>query len=83
MKTDLQLKADLMEKLDAIPALDASEIEVLVDGGKVMLSGEVDTPQLKFLVERTARRISGMRSLEIHISPRQLNTKKHPHHNQM
>ncbi len=79
MKTDMQLKADLMEKLDAIPAVGASDIEVLVDGGMVVLSGEVDSPQLKFLVERIARRVSGMRGLELDISARHQNSKREHH----
>ena len=37
-KTDAELKADLMERLDAIPALNASEIEVIVGNG--MVSGK-------------------------------------------
>ena len=79
MRTDADLKADLMERLDAIPAIDASDIEVLVDNGQVTLSGEVDTHQTRFQVERTARRVSGMRGLEIHISPTQLAAKRRHH----
>ena len=79
MKTDAELKADLMERLDAIPAIDASDIEVLVDNGLVTLSGEVDTHQTRFQVERTARRVSGMRGLEIHISPTPLAARRQHH----
>lgn len=79
MKTDADLKADLMERLDAIPAVNASDIEVNVDNGMVTLSGEVDTHQTKFQVERTARRVSGMRGLEINVRPGQLTSRKHHH----
>lgn len=79
MRTDAELKADLMERLDAIPAIDAYDIEVLVDNGMVTLSGEVDTHQTKFQVERTAKRVSGMRGLDIHINPTQLAAKRHHH----
>jgi len=79
MKTDAELKADLMERLDAIPAVNASEIEVIVDNGMVTLSGEVDTNQTKFQVEKTARRVSGMRGLEIKVRPGQPTSKKHHH----
>jgi osmotically-inducible protein OsmY len=77
MRTDDELKADLIERLDSIPSINASEIDVLVDGGMVTLNGEVDTHQLRFQVERTARRVAGMRGLEINIVPRLHNSKKH------
>ena len=69
MKTDTELKADLMERLDAIPAVGASDIEVLVDNGMVTLNGEVDTQQTRFQVERTARRVAGMRGLAVNVKP--------------
>lgn len=77
MKTDEELKADLIERLDAIPSINASDIDVMVDDGIVTLNGEVDTNQLRFQVERTARRVHGMRGLEINITPRPHNSKKH------
>lgn len=77
MKTDSELRADLMERLDAIPAVNASDIEVIVNNGMVMLSGEVDTHQTRFQVERTARRVPGMRSLEINVRPGQSTSRKH------
>jgi osmotically-inducible protein OsmY len=69
MKSDADLKADLMETLDAIPAINGSDIEVNVEGGMVTLSGAVDTNQTRFQVERAARRVSGMRGLDIKIKP--------------
>jgi osmotically-inducible protein OsmY len=79
MRTDAELKADLMERLDAIPAVNASDSEVNVDNGMVTLSGEVDSHQTRFQVERTARRVSGMRGLEIKERPGQPTSKKHHH----
>jgi len=79
MRTDAELKADLMERLDEIPAVNASDIEVNVDNGMVTLSGEVDTHQTRFQVERTARRVAGMRGLEIKVRPGQPTSKKHHH----
>ncbi|MDP3653640.1 MAG: hypothetical protein A3F78_12960 [Burkholderiales bacterium RIFCSPLOWO2_12_FULL_61_40] len=69
MKTDVELKADLMEKLDAIPSVNGANIEVFVDNGMVTLNGHVDTHQTRFQVERTARRVAGMRGLQINIKP--------------
>ena len=68
-KSDAELRADLMEALDAIPAVNAAEIEVLVDGGMVTLNGHVDTHQTRFHVERVARRVPGMRGLQINVRP--------------
>lgn len=69
MRTDAELKADLMEKIDAIPSINAADIEVFVDRGMVTLNGHVDTHQKRFQVERTARRVQGMRGLQINIKP--------------
>lgn len=78
MRTDAELRADLMERLDAIPAIGGSDIEVLVDNGMVTLSGQVDTQQTKFQVERTARRVTGLRGLAVHVKP-QAAPRKHHH----
>ncbi len=78
MRTDAELKADLMERLDAIPAVNASNIDVTVDNGMVTLSGQVDTHQTRFQVERTARRVSGIRGLAIRVRPGQ-GSPKRPH----
>jgi osmotically-inducible protein OsmY len=76
MRTDAELKADLMERLDAIPAISASDIQISVDDGLVTLSGEVDTHQTRFQVERTARRVAGLRGLEIRIRPGKVTIRK-------
>ena len=78
MRTDADLKPDLMERLDAIPALNASDIEVAVDNGMVTLSGQVDSHQTRFQVERTARRVSGVRGLDVRVRPGQ-GLSKRPH----
>lgn len=79
MRTDAELKADVMERLDAIPAVSASDIEVDVDAGVVTLSGSVDTQQTRFQVERTARRVPGIRSLAVSLKPGQMAGKRHHH----
>ena len=78
MKSDADLKAELMERLDAIPTVSGSEIQIDVDDGMVTLSGEVDTHQTRFQVERAAHRVAGMRGIEIKLKP-QANG-KHKHH---
>ena len=76
MRTDTELKADLMERLDAIPALGTSDIEVNVANGLVTLTGEVDSRQTRFQVERTARRVAGLRGLQVNVRPGQGNVRK-------
>ena len=79
MRSDADLNTDLMERLDAIPAINASDIEVDVRNGLVTLSGQVDAQQTRFQVERAARRMAGLRGLEINIRPAYPVTKKHHH----
>lgn len=69
MKSDADLKADLMESLDAIPTISSADIQVNVDGGMVTLTGAVDTYQTRFQVERAVRRVHGMRGLDIKVKP--------------
>ena len=76
MRTDTELKADLMERLDAIPALGTSDIEVNVANGLVTLTGEVDSRQTSFQVERTARRVAGLRGLQVNVRPGQGSVRK-------
>lgn len=76
MRTDAELKADLMERLDAIPAISTSDIEVTVDNGLVTLTGAVDTRQTRFQVERTARRVAGLRGLQVNVRPSQGSSRK-------
>ena len=79
MMTDSVLKADLMGRLEAIPAINAADIDVKVDNGHVTLSGDVDTRQTRFQVERTARRVPGLRGLQVNVRPGQAPVRKaHP-----
>ncbi len=71
MRTDSELKADLLERLDAIPSLETSDLQVYVDSGMVTLQGQVDTHQTRFQVERAARKVAGVRGLQVHITPSQ------------
>lgn len=68
-QSDEDVKANLMEVLDCIPAVNANDIDVRVDGGMVTLTGTVDTHQTRFHVERLARRVRGVRGLQINILP--------------
>ena len=69
MRTDEELKADVMGRLDAIPTVNRSEIAVQVDHGMVCVSGQVDSHQTRFHVERAIQRIPGMRGLAVELKP--------------
>jgi osmotically-inducible protein OsmY len=69
MMTDSEIRTALIERFDAIPSVDASDIDVHVEDGVVTLSGQVDTHQTRFQVERAARKIPGVRGLKVHIHP--------------
>jgi osmotically-inducible protein OsmY len=69
MTSDSEIKAELMERLDAIAAMATAEVDIVVDNGMVTLNGRVDTHQTLFQIERVARNVAGLRHLKINISP--------------
>lgn len=77
MKTDSELRADLMELLDAIPAVNTADVDIDVERGIVTLSGRVGTHQAISQLERTARRVSGIRGLEIKVKPLSTGLRRH------
>jgi osmotically-inducible protein OsmY len=80
MRTDAELKTELLERFDAIPSIDASDIDILVDHGVVTLIGEVDTHQTRFELERAAKLVPGIRALQIHINPTQKSSDRSRRH---
>ena len=76
MRTDAELKADVMDRLDSIPGINAHDIEVFVEAGLVTLNGRVDTHQTRFQVERAARRVAGVRGLQMQIRPGHADSKR-------
>jgi osmotically-inducible protein OsmY len=74
MKTDDQIKRDVMDELLWEPLLLASEIGVAVKRGVVTLSGIVDFYSKKLSAERAAKRVSGVKAvaidIQVGISPR-------------
>lgn len=73
MKTDIQLKADVTAELAWDPAINATNIGVMVKDGVVTLAGHLDTYAEKHAVEHAVRRVSGVRAialdLEVRLSP--------------
>jgi osmotically-inducible protein OsmY len=60
-KSDESLAQEIHEILTSDPALDSTDIEVVVEGGAVTLSGEVEHPDAKHLAEELTESISGVR----------------------
>ncbi len=63
MKTDIELRDDVLDELRWEPAVNAAEIGVAVKDGVVTLTGSVDYYPQKLGSERAALRVSGVRAL--------------------
>lgn len=74
MKTDADLKKDVMAELAWDPAVDADAIGVAVRDGVVCVSGQVETLSQKHVVEKVLRRVPGVKAiameLDVVLSPR-------------
>ncbi len=60
-KSDDSLAREIHEILTTDPELDATDIEVVVEGGAVTLSGDVEHPDAKLLAEELTESIAGVR----------------------
>ena len=65
MKTDTQLKQDVIAELDWEPSVNAAQIGVQVKDGVVTLTGHVDSYAEKWDAERAAQRVSGVKALAV------------------
>ena len=63
MRTDGEVKADVLSELAWEPDLDASRIAVAVRDGVVTLTGDVDSLQQRWVAERAAQRVLGVRAV--------------------
>jgi osmotically-inducible protein OsmY len=70
MKTDAQLKQDVIAELAWEPSVNASKIGVEVEGGIVTLAGHVDSYTEKVHAERAAQRVSGVKALAVEMDVR-------------
>jgi osmotically-inducible protein OsmY len=73
MKTDSELKQDVMAELAWDPAIKADAVGVAVKDGVVTLTGHLETFGEKFAIERALRRIQGVQAialeLDVKLSP--------------
>jgi osmotically-inducible protein OsmY len=60
-KSDESLAQEIHEMLTSDSELDSTDIEVVVEGGAVTLSGVVEHPDAKHLAEELTESISGVR----------------------
>jgi len=65
MKSDIQLKADVTAELAWDPAINATDIGVMVKDGVVTLAGHLDTFAEKHAAEHAVRRVSGVRGIAL------------------
>ncbi|MFC5499412.1 BON domain-containing protein [Caenimonas terrae] len=67
MKSDNQLKLDVTDELAWDPAVNATNIGVIVNNGVVTLTGHLDTFAEKHAVERAVRRVAGVRGIAVEL----------------
>ena len=70
MKSDSQLKKDVLDELKWEPSVNATHVGVEVNEGIVTLAGHVDTYAEKYHAERAAQRVAGVRALAVEIDVR-------------
>ncbi|MFY8199543.1 MAG: BON domain-containing protein [Pirellula staleyi] len=67
MKTDSQLKTEVLNELRSEPSLHVDDIEVNTHNGTVTLSGTVKHFADKYAAERATQRVAGVRAIAQHL----------------
>jgi osmotically-inducible protein OsmY len=67
MKTDAQLKKDVMAELEWEPSVHANQVGVAVKDGVVTLSGHLDTYAEKYLIEQAVTRVEGVKAVAVEV----------------
>lgn len=67
MKTDAQLRTDVIQELEWDPAVKAHHVGVSVSDGVVTLTGHLETYAEKFAIERAVQRVEGVRALAVEL----------------
>jgi osmotically-inducible protein OsmY len=75
IKSDVEIKQDVIDELDWDPAIDATELGVAVDDGIVTLTGWVDGYLAKLTAEAAAQRIAGVRAVANEIAVKAIGTR--------
>lgn len=66
-RSDERITEDVNDRLNDNPYIDASDIQVKVKQGEVVLEGNVDSRYAKHLIEDIADSVSGVKDVENHI----------------
>lgn len=67
MKTDVEIKTDVLEELKWQPDIDETQIGVIVEEGIVTLSGILDSFAKKLAAERAVKKVSGVRGIAMDV----------------
>ena len=67
MKTDAQLRNDVMDELDWEPAIKSTNVGVAVKDSIVTLSGHLDTYAEKYAIERVVQRVEGVKAVALEL----------------
>jgi osmotically-inducible protein OsmY len=63
MRTDVEIKEDVLDELAWQPDIDETQIGVIVENGVVTLSGVVDSYSKKLAAEIAVKRVKGVRAI--------------------
>lgn len=67
MKTDLQLKNDVIAELEWDPAINVTHVGVMAHDGVVTLTGHLDTYTEKIAIERAVQRVEGVKAVALEL----------------
>ncbi|MBC8755884.1 BON domain-containing protein [Kordia sp. YSTF-M3] len=67
MKTDVEIKDDVLDELAWQPNIDETQIGVIVEDGVVTLSGIVDGYSKKIAAEKAAKNVEGVKAVALDI----------------
>ena len=67
MKTDAQLKKDVIAELEWDPSIDATHVGVAVKDGVVTLTGHLDTYAEKYAIERAVQRVGSVKGIAVEV----------------
>lgn len=67
MKTDSDIKKDVLAEMEWDPEINAAGVGIAVKDGVVTVSGHLDTYSEKFAIQRALRRVDGVRAIAMEV----------------
>jgi osmotically-inducible protein OsmY len=77
MKTDLELRKDVLAELEWVASIDPSKVGVTVNNGIVSLSGHVKNYSQKLAAEKAVKRVNGVKGVVQEIEVKLPNVESH------